>query len=166
MQSKAGKRAKRLLSLLLALVMCIGMLPGVALAADTATWEAVELSEIQPTDTIAITMYGSATQQHYVMENDGGTQTYGPAAIWDSSNTTDTTWHWNVVSTTDGYTIYPAGRVPSLTYGYRAGYRDPPGWFGSDQRGSFPMPPFHFMDGVRPADWDCERIMNCCEFSL
>ena len=116
MQSKAGKRAKRLLSLLLALVMCIGMLPGVALAADTATWEAVELSEIQPTDTIAITMYGSATQQHYVMENDGGTQTYGPAAIWDSSNTTDTTWHWNVVSTTDGYTIYPAGTTERWLY--------------------------------------------------
>ena len=36
MQSKAGKRAKRLLSLLLALVMCIGMLPGVAMAADVS----------------------------------------------------------------------------------------------------------------------------------
>ena len=57
-------KIRRGLAWLLTLALCLGMLPGMALAAETATWEAVELSEIQPTDTIAITMYGSATNQN------------------------------------------------------------------------------------------------------
>ena len=107
---------RRSLAWLLSLVLCLGMLPGAALAAETATWEAVELSEIQPTDTIAITMYGSATNQNYVLKNNGGTSTYGPAAIWDNSNTTDTTWYWNIVPATGGYTIYSAGTTDSWLY--------------------------------------------------
>ena len=109
-------KIRRGLAWLLTLALCLGMLPGMALAAETATWEAVELSEIQPTDTIAITMYGSATNQNYVLKNNGGTSTYGPAAIWDNSNTTDTTWYWNIVPATGGYTIYSAGTTDSWLY--------------------------------------------------
>ena len=43
------------------------------------------------------------------MKNNGGTSTKGPAAEWDSNNTGDTSWYWNVIPSDGGYRISPAG---------------------------------------------------------
>ena len=59
MQSKVGKQAKRLLSLLLALVMCIGMLPGVALAAD------VSYTQVTSADQFTTGQYYMVTDTEY-----------------------------------------------------------------------------------------------------
>ncbi len=111
------KESKRLLALLLVLMMVVSALPTMAFAAEeTATWAKVDLADIQPTDTIAITMYAPATNKNYVLKNNGGTQTYGPAAVWDAANVTDSTWQWNVKKVNDGYEIYPAGTTSTWLY--------------------------------------------------
>ena len=95
--------------------MLLSLLPTAVFAAG-GTWVEVELADIQATDIIAITVHGSATDKDYVMKNDGGTNIYGPADTWDSSNTGNETWYWNVVSKEDGYQIYPAGTTESWLY--------------------------------------------------
>ena len=100
---------KRFLAMFLVVLMLVSMLPVTAAAADEATWEEVELADIQPDDVIAITMYASHTQKSYALLNNGGTQTWGPALVWDSSVTNDSTQCWNIVKVDGGYNIYPAG---------------------------------------------------------
>ena len=100
---------KRLLAIFLVALMLVSMLPVTAAAADEATWEEVELADIQPDDVIAITMHASYTNKNYALLNNGGTQTWGPAKVWDSSVTNDITQCWNVVKVDGGYNIYPAG---------------------------------------------------------
>lgn len=100
---------KRFLAMFLVVLMLVSMLPVTAAAADEATWEEVELADIQPDDVIAITMYASHTQKSYALLNNGGTQTWGPALVWDSSVTNDSTQWWNIVKVDGGYNIYPAG---------------------------------------------------------
>ena len=93
------RRLKACLSALLAAAMLLSLLPGAAFAAgETGTWTEVSWNDITSSDTIAITVYGSATGKTYVMKNNGGTNTYGPADEWDSNNTADTSWHWNVTA--------------------------------------------------------------------
>lgn len=82
---------KRLLAIFLVALMLVSMLPVTAAAADEATWEEVELADIQPDDVIAITMHASYTNKNYALLNNGGTQTWGPAKVWDSSVTNDIT---------------------------------------------------------------------------
>ena len=51
------QKRTRLLSALMALLMVFSLLPASALAADaSSTWEAVDLTDIKETDTVAITM--------------------------------------------------------------------------------------------------------------
>ena len=64
MQRKAGKRAKRLLSLLLTLVMCLGMLPGMALAAEPAYTQVTSAEQF-------------TTGQYYMVADTG----YAPGAF-------------------------------------------------------------------------------------
>lgn len=100
---------KRFLAMFLVVLMLVSMLSVTAAAADEATWEEVELADIQSDDVIAITMYASHTQKSYALLNNGGTQTWGPALVWDSSVTNDSTQCWNIVKVDGGYNIYPAG---------------------------------------------------------
>ena len=100
-------------ALLMALMLCLTLLVGAApsgrgASGDGEAWVPVELAEVQATDIVAITMHGSVTNTDYVLCNDGGTSTYGPAEKWDASNTTNITWYWNISSTTGGYYIRPA----------------------------------------------------------
>ena len=111
------RRFSKLLSALLALAMLLTLLPTAALAAgETGTWTQVAWDDIQSSDTIAITVYGSATDKTYVMKNNGGTSTKGPAAEWDSNNTGDTSWYWNVIPSEGGYRICPAGDNQNWLY--------------------------------------------------
>lgn len=107
---------KRLLAIFLVALMLVSMLPVTAAAADEATWEEVELADIQPDDVIAITMHASYTNENYALLNNGGTQTSGPAKVWDSSVTNDITQCWNVVKVDGGYNIYPAGTKDTWLY--------------------------------------------------
>ena len=51
------QKRTRFLSALMALLMVFSLLPASALAADvTSTWEAIDLADITPSDTVAITM--------------------------------------------------------------------------------------------------------------
>ena len=50
------------------------------------------------------------------MKNNGGTSTKGPAAEWDSNNTGDTSWYWNVIPSDGGYRISPAGDNQNWLY--------------------------------------------------
>lgn len=121
---------KRLLAIFLVALMLVSMLPVTAAAADEATWEEVELADIQPDDVIAITMHASYTNENYALLNNGGTQTGGPAKVWDSSVTNDITQCWNVVKVDGGYNIYPAGTKDAWLYcindnnGLRVGDRE------------------------------------------
>lgn len=121
---------KRLLAIFLVALMLVSMLPVTAAAADEATWEEVELADIQPDDVIAITMHASYTNKNYALLNNGGTQTWGPAKVWDSSVTNDITQCWNVVKVDGGYNIYPAGTKDTWLYcindnnGLRVGDRE------------------------------------------
>nr|WP_140397529.1 S-layer homology domain-containing protein [Flavonifractor sp. An135] len=113
----SSRTRNRFLSTLLALAMLLSLLPTAAFAAgETGTWTEVDWADIQSSDTIAITVHGSATDKTYVMKNDGGTSTYGPAAEWDSSNTADTSWYWNVIPSDGGYRICPAGDTQNWLY--------------------------------------------------
>lgn len=122
MEAKTRKSAHRALALVLALMLCLTLLigsapsSGTAGSGDEATWVEVGLQDIQPTDVIAITMHGSATNTDYVLCNDGGTQTYGPAEEWNISTTTDSTWYWNIVATDGGWYIRPAGNDSHYLY--------------------------------------------------
>ena len=121
---------KRLLAIFLVALMLVSMLPATAAAADEATWEEVELADIQPDDVIAITMHASYTNENYALLNNGGTQTGGPAKVWDSSVTNDIAQCWNVVKVDGGYNIYPAGTKDAWLYcindnnGLRVGDRE------------------------------------------
>ena len=113
----------RLLAALLVLVMVITLLPTAAFAAETgsvtATWTKVDLAEIQPTDTIAITMTAEGTT--YVLYNGNGTNSAPTAMVGTVDGDTLTTDNsdslaWNIVSDTDGYIIYKAGSTESWLY--------------------------------------------------
>ena len=108
----------KFLAFLLALVMVFSMLPVSALAAEeTATWSKVELKDINPTDTIAITMTTSDGTT-YVLDNSKGTKSAPVAVVGTVSGDTLTTTTassstlgWNIVSaegTEGGYVIYKA----------------------------------------------------------
>ena len=117
MNHMSSRTRNRFLSTLLALAMLLSLLPTAAFAAgETGTWTEVDWADIQSSDTIAITVHGSATDKTYVMKNDGGTSTKGPAAEWDSSNTVDTSWYWNVIPSDGGYRICPAGDTQNWLY--------------------------------------------------
>ena len=111
------RRFSKFLAALLALTMLLSLLPTAVFAAgETGNWVEVDWSDIQSSDTIAITVYGSATDKTYVMKNNGGTSTWGPAAEWDSNNTGDTSWYWNVIPSEGGYRICPAGDNQNWLY--------------------------------------------------
>lgn len=70
----------KFLAFLLALVMVFSMLPVSALAAEeTATWSKVDLKDIKPEDTIAITMT-TTDGTTYVLDNSKGTSS-APTAV-------------------------------------------------------------------------------------
>jgi hypothetical protein len=75
----------------------------------------VELSEIQPSDQVMIVMSTSVTAENYVLLNNGGASTYGPAAVFDGE-TYDATMLWNFVAVEGGYTIYVDGSTTDYLY--------------------------------------------------
>ncbi len=114
---KKNQTFRRLLTLLLAVAVCLSVLPWSAMAVEGETaWTEVALEDIQPTDTVAVVMHGAVTDKDYVLLNNGGTQTYGPAEVWDANTTNQTTWHWNVGKQDGGYVFYPAGTTETWLY--------------------------------------------------
>ncbi|MDR0889316.1 MAG: S8 family serine peptidase [Oscillospiraceae bacterium] len=74
----------------------------------------VDFADIQPDDEVIVTMYAPVTDAEYVMLNNGGTDTYGPAAIFDGNF--DSTMTWNVVAVDGGYKLCPAGTTDTWLY--------------------------------------------------
>lgn len=124
MKIRTGTR--RFLSLLMALVMVLSLLPALALAEDggSATWSKVDLENIQPTDTVAITMTTSDGIT-YVLHNGNAASTAPTAVVGTVSANTLTTvdsdsLSWNIASTDDGYVIYKAGTTETWLYSTNA----------------------------------------------
>ena len=105
------KGTKQVLAALLLLAMVISMLPTAVFATGTATWSKVELTDIQPTDTIAITMTKEGTT--WVLPNTGEGSKGQPLAdqtgtIDGTTLTTDesTGLSWTITATEGGYHIH------------------------------------------------------------
>jgi hypothetical protein len=108
---------KRITAWLLAAALCVTLLPGLALAAeDDPAWTAVGLDELADGDTVAVVMHAAVSDADYVLLNNGGTKTYGPAAVWDGATTGETTWQWSVQAVDGGYRFHPVGDPDSWLY--------------------------------------------------
>lgn len=111
----------RFLAALLAVVMVFSMLPTLALAADSATWTKVELADIQPTDTVAITMTKDGTT--WVLPTTAAGSSGQPLATDTGTidGTTLTTagdssaFGWTITSTDGGYYIKTGDNYLYLT---------------------------------------------------
>lgn len=105
MQSKAGKRAKRLLSLLLTLVMCLGMLPGMALAAEPTYTQVTSVDEIKAGDSFILVAQtddgGQALSTDIDRKIDGM-----PVMVSDSTLSGSEVPVWTVASSGDGVSFY------------------------------------------------------------
>lgn len=104
------KTHSRWLATLLAVAMCLSMLPaGVLAAEETAVWEQIELSEIKSDDTIAITM--TKGSDVWLLPNIGEGPKKQPlaisASVFDSLLSTDNIdkYAWNIIETDGGYHI-------------------------------------------------------------
>ena len=99
----------RALSLLLAVVMVLSMLPATALAADSATtWTRVDFSAITAEDTVAITMTKDGTTYVLPTVGSGGSgQPLADAATveGDTLTTAGDGYGWTIAPTEGGYTI-------------------------------------------------------------
>ena len=149
----------KFLAFLLALVMVISMLPvSVFAVGESATWSKVELKDINPTDTIAITMTTSDGTT-YVLDNSKGTSSAPTAVVGTVSESTLTTTEvssstlgWNISSTEDGLVIYKAKAEAdeadtwlystNLNNGVRVGTNDGKFWVLDEDTGYLNRRPF------------------------
>ena len=110
---KMRGHSRRLLSVLLALVMLLSLLPTAVLAADPTpgTWKKIAFADITADDTIAITMTKDKTT--WVLPNDGTAQKAAPAITGTVSGDTLTTtsesqFGWKVIKSTDTFQLVSA----------------------------------------------------------
>ena len=113
--------SRRLLSVLLALVMLLSLLPTAVLAADPTpgTWKKIAFADITAGDTIAITMTKDKTT--WVLPNDGTAQKAASAITGTVSGDTLTTtsesqFSWKVIKSTDTFQLVSASDNTKYLY--------------------------------------------------
>ena len=118
---KMRGHSRRLLSVLLALVMLLSLLPTAVLAADPTpgTWKKIAFADITADDTIAITMTKDKTT--WVLPNDGTAQKAAPAITGTVSGDTLTTtsesqFSWKVIKSTDTFQLVSASDNTKYLY--------------------------------------------------
>ena len=118
---KMRGHSRRLLSVLLALVMLLSLLPTAVLAADPTpgTWKKIVFADITADDTIAITMTKDKTT--WVLPNDGTAQKAAPAITGTVSGDTLTTtsesqFGWKVIKSTDTFQLVSASDNTKYLY--------------------------------------------------
>ena len=118
---KMRGHSRRLLSVLLALVMLLSLLPTAVLAADPmpGTWKKIAFADITADDTIAITMTKDKTT--WVLPNDGTAQKAAPAITGTVSGDTLTTtsesqFGWKVVKSADTFQLISASDSTKYLY--------------------------------------------------
>lgn len=118
---KMRGHSRRLLSVLLALVMLLSLLPTAVLAADPTpgTWKKIAFADITADDTIAITMTKDKTT--WVLPNDGTAQKAAPAITGTVSGDTLTTtsesqFGWKVIKSTDIFQLVSASDNTKYLY--------------------------------------------------
>ena len=118
---KMRGHSRRLLSVLLALVMLLSLLPTAVLAADPTpgTWKKIAFADITADDTIAITMTKDKTT--WVLPNDGTAQKAAPAITGTVSGDTLTTtsesqFGWKVVKSADTFQLVSASDNTKYLY--------------------------------------------------
>ena len=118
---KMRGHSRRLLSVLLALVMLLSLLPTAVLAADPTpgTWKKIAFADITADDTVAITMTKDKTT--WVLPNDGTAQKAAPAITGTVSGDTLTTtsesqFGWKVVKSTDTFQLVSASDNTKYLY--------------------------------------------------
>ena len=118
---KMRGHSRRLLSVLLALVMLLSLLPTAVLAADPTpgTWKKIAFADITADDTIAITMTKDKTT--WVLPNDGTAQKAAPAITGTVSGDTLTTtsesqFGWKVIKSTDTFQLVSASDNTKYLY--------------------------------------------------
>ena len=110
---KKRGHSRRLISVLLALVMLLSLLPTAVLAADPTpgTWKKIALADITADDTVAITMTKGTTT--WVLPNDGDAKSAATAITGTVSGDTLTTtseaqFGWKIVKSGDTFQIVSA----------------------------------------------------------
>ena len=118
---KMRGHSRRLLSVLLALVMLLSLLPTAVLAADPTpgTWKKIAFADITADDTVAITMTKDKTT--WVLPNDGTAQKAAPAITGTVSGNTLTTasealFGWKVVKSADTFQLISASDSTKYLY--------------------------------------------------
>ena len=118
---KMRGHSRRLLSVLLALVMLLSLLPTAVLAADPTpgTWKKIAFADITADDTIAITMTKDKTT--WVLPNDGTAQKAASAITGTVSGDTLTTtsesqFGWKVIKSTDTFQLVSASDNTKYLY--------------------------------------------------
>ena len=118
---KMRGHSRRLLSVLLALVMLLSLLPTAVLAADPTpgTWKKIAFADITADDTVAITMTKDKTT--WVLPNDGTAQKAAPAITGTVSGDTLTTtsesqFGWKVIKSTDTFQLVSASDNTKYLY--------------------------------------------------
>ena len=118
---KMRGHSRRLLSVLLALVMLLSLLPTAVLAADPTpgTWKKIALADITASDTVAITMTKGETT--WALPNNGDAQNAAKAvAATVSGNTLTTTsealFGWKVVKSNDTFQLVSASDNTKYLY--------------------------------------------------
>ncbi len=118
---KMRGHSRRLLSVLLALVMLLSLLPTAVLAADPTpgTWKKIAFADITAGDTVAITMTKDKTT--WVLPNDGTAQKAAPAITGTVSGDTLTTtsesqFGWKVVKSADTFQLVSASDNTKYLY--------------------------------------------------
>lgn len=113
--------SRRLLTVLLALVMLLSLLPTAVLAADPTpgTWKKIAFADITADDTVAITMTKDKTT--WVLPNDGTAQKAAPAITGTVSGDTLTTtsesqFGWKVIKSTDTFQLVSASDNTKYLY--------------------------------------------------
>ena len=118
---KMRGHSRRLLSVLLALVMLLSLLPTAVLAADPTpgTWKKIAFADITADDTVAITMTKDKTT--WVLPNDGTAQKAASAITGTVSGDTLTTtsesqFGWKVIKSTDTFQLASASDNTKYLY--------------------------------------------------
>ena len=118
---KMRGHSRRLLSVLLALIMLLSLLPTAVLAADPTpgTWKKIAFADITADDTVAITMTKDKTT--WVLPNDGTAQKAAPAITGTVSGDTLTTtsesqFGWKVVKSADTFQLISASDSTKYLY--------------------------------------------------
>ncbi len=118
---KMRGHSRRLLSVLLALIMLLSLLPTAVLAADPTpgTWKKIAFADITADDTVAITMTKDKTT--WVLPNDGTAQKAAPAITGTVSGDTLTTtsesqFGWKVIKSTDTFQLASASDNTKYLY--------------------------------------------------